>query len=704
MASQAVTFTVLKRLKERYGPDMYTEQNVVLSGTHTHSGPAGYLQYLVYDITGMGFISQTFNALVDGIELSIVRAHEALRPGSLSFGASVLLDTNINRSPTAYAENPAAERALYEFDIDKEMTVLAVEDDSSSSSSEKVPRGVFTWFPCHGTSMNNTNQLVNGDNKGAAAQFLEKWAAKEQEQQQQQRRWWWPKNQKNNFIAAFCQANVGDTSPNTLGPICMDTGEPCDAVHSTCGGKVEQCIGRGPAWPDHFKSTQIIATKQAEKAKELLLDATTRTRVSGPIESRHVYLDFRKLEILPSNFTRGPARTCPPAMGFAFAAGTTDGPGAFDFTQSDVNGTAFWRLVRDFIHTPTAEQIACHAPKPILLDVGNMHYPYEWVPYIVEISILRVGNFVILAVPGEFTTMAGRRLKIAVQDAIGTAWGTNLHFVIAGLSNTYSSYITTFEEYSVQRYEGGFTLFGPHTLDAYIQEFRRLAVAMVEQKETPPGPQPPDLLRDQWSLVPGVVADGVPFGSQFGAVVKDVEKKVYQGGDVAEVIFQSACPRNDIRAEGTFLTVEKQQQNSGVDNAWVWESVWHRLAFFLKSSSLNKSTSLQQQQQQQVAVEWTVVATDNDWETKFSWFRHFTYSTESFAAIQWNIPIDVSPGVYRIHHFGNSKHFLGHVLPFDGVSGTFEVVEQQNNNIVEGGWWMWVAKALGRKAGTFFLN
>jgi len=25
--------------------------------------------------------------------------------------------------------------------------------------------------------------------------------------------------------------------------------------------------------------------------------------------------------------------TCPPAMGYSFAAGTIDGPGAFDFTQ-----------------------------------------------------------------------------------------------------------------------------------------------------------------------------------------------------------------------------------------------------------------------------------------------------------------------------------------------------------------------------------
>src|SRR5687768_3832372 len=113
-------------------------------------------------------------------------------------------------------------------------------------------------------------------------------------------------------------------------------------------------------------------------------------------------------------------------------------------------------------------------------SAGEMHFPYEWAPYIVEIQILRAGQFIILAVPGELTTMAGRRLVAAVRDVIEDSWGPEVHIVIAGLSNTYSSYVTTWEEYQVQRYEGGFTLFGPHTLDAYIQEFRSLASAMVD--------------------------------------------------------------------------------------------------------------------------------------------------------------------------------------------------------------------------------
>lgn len=48
-------------------------------------------------------------------------------------------------------------------------------------------------------------------------------------------------------------------------------------------------------------------------------------------------------------------------------------------------------------------------------------------------------------------------------------WGTDVTVVLAGLTNTYSSYVTTFEEYAMQRYEGASTIFGPHTLDAYIQ-------------------------------------------------------------------------------------------------------------------------------------------------------------------------------------------------------------------------------------------
>ena len=37
-------------------------------------------------------------------------------------------------------------------------------------------RGSVAWFPVHCTSINNTNDLISGDNKGVAAQLFKRWA------------------------------------------------------------------------------------------------------------------------------------------------------------------------------------------------------------------------------------------------------------------------------------------------------------------------------------------------------------------------------------------------------------------------------------------------------------------------------------------------------------------------------------------------
>lgn len=52
--------------------------------------------------------------------------------------------------------------------------------------------------------------------------------------------------------------------------------------------------------------------------------------------------------------------------------GTTDGPGAFDFTQGSTSDNPFWNLVVSAIAPPSQEQIDCHSPKPILLDTGEV--------------------------------------------------------------------------------------------------------------------------------------------------------------------------------------------------------------------------------------------------------------------------------------------------------------------------------------------
>ncbi|XP_010033046.2 neutral ceramidase 1 isoform X2 [Eucalyptus grandis] len=681
MASQLVTIKVLERLKARYG-DLYTESNVAISGIHTHAGPGGFLQYVVYIVTSLGFVRQSFDVIVDGIEKSIIDAHENLRPGSVFVNKGELLDAGVNRSPSGYLNNPAAERSKYKYDVDKEMTLLKFVD------SEWGPVGSFNWFATHGTSMSRTNSLISGDNKGAAARFMEDWFNKNGVEMSysddledggnprrvsnivpevhnnhhellelaasfqsppgkpatktlsvaRRVRSALRQTEKPGFVAAFCQTNCGDVSPNVLGAFCIDTGLPCDFNHSTCGGKNELCYGRGPGYPDEFESTRIIGERQFEKALDLFNKASEQLR--GKVDSRHVYLDFSNLEVTIPKQGGGSevVKTCPASMGFAFAAGTTDGPGAFDFKQGDDQGNPFWKLVRNLLKTPNQTQVDCQHPKPILLDTGEMKQPYDWAPSILPIQMFRIGQLVILSVPGEFTTMAGRRLREAIRTVL-TSGGEghfkgDVHVVIAGLTNTYSQYVTTFDEYQVQRYEGASTLYGPHTLSAYIQEFKKLASAMLSGQPVQPGPQPPDLLAKQISLLTPVVMDATPAGVNFGDVKTDVPtNSTFKRGDTVSVVFWSACPRNDLMTEGTFALVEALQ---------------------------GKDT-------------WVPAYDDDDFCLRFKWSRPSKLSTRSMAAIEWRIPESATPGVYRIRHFGASKVLIGSIRHFAGSSSAFVV-------------------------------
>lgn len=105
--------------------------------------------------------------------------------------------------------------------------------------------------------------------------------------------------------------------------------------------------------------------------------------------------------------------------------------------------------------------------------------------------------------------------RIACRGALGE----DTVVTVAGLCNTYASYVATYEEYQAQRYEGASTIFGPHTLDAYLQTFRTLATALRSGAPVAPGPDPPNLLDDQVSFLPEVVVDEAPFGTSLGAVV-----------------------------------------------------------------------------------------------------------------------------------------------------------------------------------------
>jgi neutral ceramidase len=153
---------------------------------------------------------------------------------------------------------------------------------------------------------------------------------------------------------------------------------------------------------------------------------------------------------------------------------------------------SMWRdwLIRLIIGAPewTEPVKTCQTPKAILLETGTGSPPLQ--SQIRSITVARIGQLILLAIPAEVTTMAGRRLRDTVMRELGD-WAE--HIVLAGYSNGYAGYITTPEEYGLQQYEGGHTLHGRWTLPAYQQIVSQLAQALESG-----APVANDLPYDDW--------------------------------------------------------------------------------------------------------------------------------------------------------------------------------------------------------------
>ncbi|XP_023600762.1 putative neutral ceramidase C isoform X2 [Myotis lucifugus] len=368
--------------------------------------------------------------------------------------------------------------------------------------------------------MNNSNHLVNSDNMGYASYLFE----------QEKNKGHLPG--QGPFVAAFASSNLGDVSPNILGPRCANTGESCDNANSTCPiGGATMCMARGPG-QDMLDSTQIIGRALYQKATALY--ALASQELTGPLTSAHQWVNMTDVTVsLNSTHT---AKTCKPALGYSFAAGTIDGAGTFNFTQGTTVSDPFWDTLRDQLFgRPSDEMKECQKPKPVLIHTGELSKPHPWHPDIVDVQIITLGTLAITAIPGELTTMSGRRLREAIKAEFATYGMQNMTVVISGLCNVYTHYIATYEEYQVQRYEAASTIYGPHTLSAYIQLYRGLAKAIAT-------------------------------------------------GEVAEVTFVGANPKNSAenRTHQTFLTVEKYEDASATwqvvhnDASWETRFYWHK--------------------------------------------------------------------------------------------------------------------------------
>ena len=575
---------------------LYNEENVLLSATHTHNDPGGYSGHFLYDSYVQGFVRQNFNVIVDGIYKSIKNAHNNLKPGKILINQGTIEGCGGNRAIPAYNNNPDTEKAQYSGNTDKTMTLLKF----VALDGEEI--GEINWYAVHPDSIGPDNHLISGDNKGWASYLFEK----DKRTNYQASR---------TFVAAFAQTNAGDVTPN-IG------------------------YGQAPKYVTFAQNPSLknAVLKQYNKARELYNNASRE--LSGSVDFRHEWVDMRTLYVEAASAT-----TCAAAMGASFAAGSPydnpspaplfpNGTTVNSLNWSDNAGyTALRGLLGGMFAfawpaTNDPAYKACHAEKPILIPTGVAHLNINgptMTPQIVPLQILKIGNLAIAGVPAEVTTMAGRRIRKNLLSSLGS---TGVRYaVVAALANTYTSYLSTREEYAMQWYEGACTQFGPNELAAFQQEYTKLCNAIVDGTDVDPGPTPQDITGQTVDFTAKVLFDDVPLGKSFGSVYAQPKAR-YARGETVSAVFWGGHPNNDLRTQDTFLVIEKL--TGGV---------------------------------------YVPVARDWDPETTYNWARNsIAYSK---ITITWDTT-GASAGTYRIRHKGNWKSgWTGKISPYEGVTNSF---------------------------------
>lgn len=500
---------VLARLQQRYG-DLYNEQNVMLTATHTHAGVAGFSHDDMYNLMALGAHDKTTNAIVDGIVASIERATDDLAPATVSIGQARVTNANANRSKQAFDLDPAADRAHFPGAHDTLTTALSVRRDGHLV-------GVIDWFPVHGTSMPTTNKLISADNKGYAALHWE----------HEVRGVDYLSSGDPAFVSSFPQTNAGDMSPN-----------------------LDLQPSKGPT-DDPVQNTRIIGTRQYAGAQAAV--AAHQTPVHG-LDYRTIYVDMADQTVSGAYTPDGKTHhTCSAVLGAAFAAGSTeDGGGGLPvFHEGKDGGNPAFKATSAAAYAASPALKDCQAPKEMAIPAGAI----DQVQHTLPVQLVRIGDRYLVGVGQEVTIVAGLRLREAVAKVTGAPLD---HILVQGYANAYAHYLTTPEEYDSQQYEGASTVFGRYELPAYEQAVTKVARAMKAGKQLPLGDKHTDSVLPAISGVPEKLPVDTPVpGTRYGDVLT-APAASYSPGDTVSVAFSAASPDNDLHTGGTFLRVERK--------------------------------------------------------------------------------------------------------------------------------------------------
>lgn len=434
----------------------FSERNVIVSASHTHSAPAGYFNFPAFntvaptDTTPTDFSladpadPQLYTFLAKRLAAAIRRADRDRAPAAAGWGTSRLTGLTENRSVEAHLHGHGIERdfgagsaALDPLGVlhtlDPAVNVLRVD---KIVRGRRMPIGAWSTFANHGTVVKPTFTFYNADHHGAATRLFERGV---------RRRGNVPRGQT--VVNAYGNSDEGDMTAG------LRYSGPAGAA----------TVGRREARAMLAAWTRAGArlTRRPQLAVRWTRSCFCgRNTAAGPVDDRAV-------------------------VGLPFLTGSEENRGPL----YDETGVPLEGYRQPLSVGPQGSKIAA------VNDTGQF-------PTAVPLTVARVADQAIVTVPGEMTSGMGRRLRAAVLAA---ARGSGIRrIVISGIANDFIQYVTTPLEYDRQHYEGGSTLFG-RAEGVFIEE--RLAELMGALVSGARAPAPA-----AFDPRNGVVDDAAPYG------------------------------------------------------------------------------------------------------------------------------------------------------------------------------------------------
>jgi neutral ceramidase len=380
-----------------------------MGATHTHAGPGQFHGNALmnrFSSNHPGFDPAWTNWLVDRIAGAVRSAVQTRRPARIATGVTEVWGLTRNRSLESHLRNENAENRSTAAQrkyaaINPWLHLVRVDAQAPDGGTE--PLGAMVVFSVHGTGISAHDHSYNAD------------------------------------VWAYLKGELRTHIVRSTGSRAV-----VGAVEGTHGDVAPAVTPGLLVYPEAERVGRGIGAAAAELFDRL--EGELRPEVNLSAGLREIDLTTRP--------TLGGIQLPPPAFGSATIAGAHENTTAvihrvppFAPNHGKRNGSgphgAKWipggRVLHDLIVKPAS------------------------FPSVLPVQALVIGKTMIVGLPFEITVESGRRVAAAVRAQIeGISATTGIeHIAVSSLANEQFCYLTTPEEYSLQRYEGGNTLYGP---------------------------------------------------------------------------------------------------------------------------------------------------------------------------------------------------------------------------------------------------